>query len=188
MPTTPLGLPYPASTDAPRVWQDIQSLATAADTAIGNLGKYGTNFLPTFTAGFGAFGTGFTRVGWYTIIGKTCFWNWRIEFGATGTPAFNAEVQWNIGDVGLPYLDNSPVAPGLNTMLGSWSWRSNASGLRHYGGQVGLFSVGSNTAFLGGAFDGTAHRVRLGSASAITAQQLANSDVLAASGAFRLAD
>lgn len=36
MPTTPLGITYPASTDHTRLWEHLQNLATTADTAIGS--------------------------------------------------------------------------------------------------------------------------------------------------------
>lgn len=184
MPTTPLGIPYPASTDAPRVWQDMQSLASQVDTLLQGFGQW-TSFTPTFSAGVLAQGTGFYKAGWYSQIGKMMFWHWRYEFGATGSPALNAELQWDIGNLpGTPYIDPSPAAPGLTTTLGNWTWRSSTSGLRHYSGTVGIFAVGANTAFLGGAFDGTAHRIRMG---ATGTPALANSDVIAAAGHYRLA-
>lgn len=43
MPETSFGLPYPASTDDPRVWEDMQALAAAVDLAL---------TLPDAVAGF----------------------------------------------------------------------------------------------------------------------------------------
>ncbi len=34
MPETPFGIPYPASTDDPRVWEDMQALANGVDTIL----------------------------------------------------------------------------------------------------------------------------------------------------------
>lgn len=42
MPTTARGISYPASTDAPRVWEDMQELADSANTALDNLDHSGT--------------------------------------------------------------------------------------------------------------------------------------------------
>jgi hypothetical protein len=185
MPTTTSGIYYPSSSDAPRVWEDMQEQAESVEALYAGMGQY-TNFDPQFT-GFSAFGTGYLREGWYCHIGKICFWGWRIEFGATGSPAFNAEVQWSLADTGAPY-NGSGGGPGasLTQTLGSWTWRGNQTSLRHWSGTVGVFAAGGNTAFLGGAYDGTVHARRLGSTTG-TPPLLANSDVLTAAGVYRLA-
>ena len=68
MPTTTRGLEYPASTDAPRVWEDMQALAESADTAIGLLEHDGTSdtSIGTVAANF----TSVSQVGRTALDGK----------------------------------------------------------------------------------------------------------------------
>jgi len=187
MPTTASGIVYPASSDAPRVWEDMADMANSIESLVAGLGVYQT-FTPAFNSSSApTYGTASQREGWFTRIGKMVSWGIRIEFGATGTPAFNGEMQFSLAEIGAPYNgDGTGPGSGLTTTLGSWNWRSNAGGLRHYGGSIGVYANGGNSAFFGGAYDGTAHRLRLGSTTG-TPVALANSDIITAAGCYRLA-
>jgi hypothetical protein len=152
--TTPHGIVYPASSDAPRVWEDMQDMANSVETAMTAMGTW-TTYTPTFTAGITAVGTGAVREGWYCRVGNIVFWGGRIQFGTT--PAANATIQMDIPPAIAAY---SGGGDGLTNVLGTWQYRDN-SVPAHFTGAVCVYANGGLLASFNGASDGTLPQTRI---------------------------
>lgn len=174
--TTPSGIVYPASSDAPRVWEDMQDLANSVQTALNALGTW-TTYVPTFTAGLGAVGTGASREAWYCQVGKIVHFGGRIQFG-TGSPAINAVLQMD-----LPVQAFVGGGSGLTAALGTWQFR-DTSAVAHYGGPVAVYASAGMTASFNGAWNGTAPLQRVQASIPFV---VATDDVLSWSGTYRAA-
>jgi hypothetical protein len=177
MPTTPGGIIYPASSDAPRVWEDMQDLATSVQAIFDANGAW-TTYVPTFTAGVTAVGTGAAREGWYNRVGKVVNWGGRLQFGTGGN--VNAVIQMD-----MPIQAFVGGGNGLTAVIGSWQWR-NAANTYHYAGSLCIYSSGGIVCSMNGAWDGTAPRQRLG-ATGTPAATVGTGDVLSWSGTYRAA-
>lgn len=175
--TSPSGIVYPSSSDAPRVWEDMQDLADSVQTALTAMGTW-TTYTPTFAAGVTAVGTGAVREGWYCQIGKIVHWGGRIQFGTS--PTINATIQMD-----MPVQAHVGGGNGLTNSLGAWQFRDDSVTF-HYAGTVAIYSSGGVVASFNGAWDSTAPRNRLGAASTPAASVAAN-DILTWSGTYRAA-
>lgn len=170
MPTTPRGIPYPASTDAPRVWEDMQELADGVDSALGALSAADITS-GTFAA---------ARLGSGTANSTTFLrgdGSWQVPaggaLGALATKAADTTRTSTTTRTADPHLSVSlaasavylvtfffeiALASGTTSQTLSMSWV--ASGASQVGSGVGLRVIntpnGLTTSSLGGHFAATA--------------------------------
>lgn len=114
MPTTPRGIAYPASTDAPRVWEDMQELADSVETALDALDHDGTTDTAIGTAAVNFTAT--TALARTALGGKLVFLKFTIVntnainpnsfYNLDGTLNDNLIAQGNIGDTTVFTLDS----------------------------------------------------------------------------------
>jgi hypothetical protein len=143
------------------------------------------SFTPTFNAGVTALGVGNVREGWYVVSGEFCTWGFRIQTGTTP----NGNATWELN---LPVTAYTGGGNGLGAAIGSWSYRWNGGSLHHYAGTIGVFNSAGSVAFLGGAWDGTAPRQRVGANSSVLGNNsgslgMNQNDVISGQGVYRIA-
>ncbi len=86
MPTTPLGIPYPALTDGPNGPSQMQALAAAVDALLTGIESAWTAYSPTWSAAGSApaIGNGILA-GRYRQVGKLIIAQWYLNPGSTTT-------------------------------------------------------------------------------------------------------
>lgn len=176
MPSTPLGIVYPASTDAVDVPGDLQRQALSVDALLAAQGQWQA-FTPVYSAGVASIGGSAENEGWFSQIGQLVFWGFRTQFGSA--PSITTIINLN-----LPVPAYQPGS-ALSTVVGTWRWRT-AVGPSEFAGAIGLFTNNGTGVSFSGAWNGTNPGVRMGSGST-AALSVAVNDVLAGSGCYRAA-
>ncbi len=134
---------YPASTDAPRVWEDMQELATDIDTDMAAQLSAWTSYTPVLTAASvnPVLGSGSVQHGRYKQIGKTVHCEGYILFGSSGA-SFGTGT-WSV---------SLPVASANQTnasWIGTTYLRDTSGGSNgHYMGN-GIIAANSSVMALG---------------------------------------
>jgi len=126
-------LPYPESTDAPEVWTDVQNLAEAVDTALGDVDARAawSSYTPawTSTGTAPALGNG-TLTGAYKQVGSTVHVRIVLTLGSTSTVGTGS------------YRLSLPVGGKVMSLL-SALFKDLSAGSTRYSGTAELASTGA---------------------------------------------
>lgn len=164
-------LPYPEATDAPEVWTDMQNLAEAVDTSLGDVDARGAwaSYSPawTSTGTAPALGNG-TLTGSYKQVGDTVHVRAVLTLGSTSTVGTGA------------YRLSLPVGGVVGSLLSALFKDSSASA--RYSGTVELASTGAT---------GDNMRINVDSSTGVVGATIpvvpANGDSLTISGTYEAA-